>query len=120
MEIADLSEQLELITQTTDEHKIAAALRSSLGTEKFFRFWEPILGAPRSGRIFSAVPHPKGKPVSFESDPESVARQLMILIPDARFDGNGTSRDDRKGWEVFKLSIGGRPAAMAWAIWTSE
>ncbi|MBP9757340.1 MAG: hypothetical protein KBD06_01955 [Candidatus Pacebacteria bacterium] len=120
MHISDLPNEYHLLARSSDQHQLAAALQGALGTETGFEFYEPILGTKRSGRLFSVLPHPKGDPITLELTPRVIAHQLLQLIKqnDVRFDASEQYPGFRQGWEINKLSIEGRPAAVVWATWT--
>ena len=119
MEFANMPKDLELIVKTSDQDRIGHALKQALGTAQEFNFCEPIYGTDRSGRLFSVIPHPQGKPMQQRLSPRSIASELMRLHGQVRYD-----RDPRKGekpgWEVYTFKINGSPAAIAWATWTHE
>ena len=117
MNIADMSLDAELLVKTSDQRQIAVALHNALGDEIAFKFVEPVLGTPRSGRMFSVMPHPRGQPIVQELIPRLIAHELMRLVDDARYDGEGAP-GERKGWAIYKCVIEGKPAALAWAAWT--
>ena len=118
MQFVDLTEKTESLTTTAREHMLALAMQQALGDVPAFQFSEPIHGTPRSGRLFTVLPHPRGEPIVLPLSARDIAFELMRLAPKARYDGGPKSDDDRKGWEVLKLTVEGRPAAIAWAAWT--
>ncbi len=119
MQIADMPTGLELLVTASDKHRLAVALQNALGRETQFHCYEPVMGTPASGRLFSVLPHPRGKPIKQSLAPHDIAHELINFTGEARYPERPCARY-RKGWELYKFDIVGRPAVVAWAAWISD
>lgn len=121
MHVSALPKDAKKLAVSANSEPLRTALQHALGEEAQFNHYVPIMGAERSGRLFSVKPI-HGETIFLPMTAENGARELTRYASDARYDPDDgpTCRDDRKGWEVHSTVIDGAPAAIAWAKWTSD
>jgi hypothetical protein len=85
-----------------------------------FTHTEPVKGAPQSIRLLLQKSTNRSAPLPGSLDALGVARELLVLQPDARYDSlTPSSGGQVKGWEIGRVIIESVPAVLARAVWVS-
>ncbi|MFZ2555562.1 MAG: hypothetical protein WAZ27_04875 [Minisyncoccia bacterium] len=114
MNILDLPTS-ELVRVSAEEALIAAAIESILGETPITHF-DIIFGAGKSGRLLLTSSIPSAVALTTPHDAEAIATMLKGFRTEARY-SIPKPRNRKKGWEILRCSIDGKPAVIAWAAW---
>jgi hypothetical protein len=113
-----------VLAATADKTNLRATLDSFLASAskdaptQYFRSFEPIEGAPWSGRIVYLEPQERGVKLPSPTDASGLAEDIYLLTQEARYPrlriGDYQSK---KGWEIRETYVQGTKALILYPAW---